>query len=271
LAEYKAVSDHTEIPEVTMDDVATAAGINKLNNIPNYAWAASDLAQQKSQDAFVPLIDQLTNRAIYIMKRLTDITQKVLEGRRKKWLEDMNHSHISYASNSHFDSVEDLDKYPYFTYHVKDLYNKFVDITAKLCKEKCMDEFYSTRTIYWDLTSEYADRAMPLERNDLDDTKAAVVHLSTELFNELRDRITKNVLLKFYNFFLVPMQSELWNEIQGKVNCLGDASLEQIFEVTSTKDKLRETTKQSQEELARLTEKDKQFMQFASSFSKRVD
>src|SRR5690348_9649423 len=41
LAEYRAVSEHTEISEVTMDDVATAAGINKLNNIPNYSWAVS--------------------------------------------------------------------------------------------------------------------------------------------------------------------------------------------------------------------------------------
>lgn len=44
LAEYRAVADHTEIAEVTMDDVATATGINKLNNIPNYAWAVSLLS-----------------------------------------------------------------------------------------------------------------------------------------------------------------------------------------------------------------------------------
>jgi len=231
-----------------------------LNNIPNYAWAASDLAQQKSQDAFVPLIDVLTGRAIYIMRRLTDITEKILEGRKKKWLEDMGQS------------VDDLDRYPYFTYHVKDLYYKFIENTSKICKEKCMDEFYSTRTIYWELTSEYADRAMPLERNEFDESKTAVVvHLATELFNELRDRITKNVMLKFYNFFLVPMQNELWNEIQGKVNCLADTSLEQIFEVTSTKAKLSETSKQLTEELAKLGEKDKQFMQYAASFSRRVD
>jgi len=272
LTEYKEVANHTEIPEVTMDDVATAAGINKLNNIPNYAWAASDLAQQKSQDAFVPLIDQLTNRAVYIMKRLTDISQKILEGRRKKWLEEMGgQRNFSTLASNQFDSVDDFERYPYFTYHVKDLYNKFIDNTAKLCKEKCMDEFYSTRTIYWDLTSEYADRSMPLDRNDSEDTKAAVVHLSVELFNELRDRITKNVLLKFYNFFLVPMQTDLFNEIQGKVNCLGDSALEQIFEVSSTKDKLKETISVLTNDLNKLAEKDKQFMQFASSFSKRVD
>ena len=58
LAEFKSVADHLKLPEVSMDDIATAAGINKMNNIPNYAWAASDLAQQKSQEEFVPLIEQ---------------------------------------------------------------------------------------------------------------------------------------------------------------------------------------------------------------------
>lgn len=124
------------------------------------------------------------------MKRLTDIAEKILESRKKKWTAG--------------GSTDDIDRYPYFTYHVKDLYFKFVDNTAKVCKEKCMDEFYSTRTILWDFT-EFADKNMPVERNDGEDTKNAVVNLSTELFNSLRDRITKNVLLKFYNFFLVPM------------------------------------------------------------------
>jgi len=167
-------------------------------------------------------------------------------------------------------AVDDTDRYPYFTYHVKDLYFKFVELTAKICKEKCMDEFYSTRTIYWDLTSDYADRNLPLERNDNEDVKTAVVNLSTDLFNELRDRITKNVLLKFYNFFLVPMQNGLWNEIQSKVNCLSDSSLEQIFEVGTTKDKLREATKTWEDELVKASEQDKQFMQYAGSFSRRV-
>ena len=195
------------------------------------------MAQQKSQDAFIPLIEQLTNRAVYVMKRLTDISEKVLESRKKKWVEDL-HSEANGpvgGSSLFTHSVEDIDRYPYFTYHVKELFFKFIDATAKISKEKCMDEFYSTRTIYWDLTSEYvfenrlvidswrshqrplssssssssisryADRSLPLERNDQEDTKSAVVNLATDLFNELRDRITKNVLLKFYNFFLVPM------------------------------------------------------------------
>jgi len=269
LAEYKAVSDHTEISEITMDDVATSAGINKLNNIPNYAWAASDLAQQKTQDTFIPLIEQLSRRAIYVMKRLMDIAEKMLEnGSNSKSLENIDRDSHHFRVGNAFS--KDIDRFPYFTYHVKDLYGKFVDTTAKMCKEKCMDEFYNTRTIYWDITSEYTDRNLPLERNDQEDTRVAVVKLTTDLFNQLRDRISKNVLLKFYNFFLVPMQHELWTEIQGKVNSLEDSSLEQIFEVSSTKDMLKSSIKELEEELLKCVENDKQFMQYAASFSKRI-
>jgi len=134
-----------------------------------------------------------------------------------------------------------------------------------------MDEFYSTRTIYWELTSDKPDRNLPLERTDIDDTKTAVVELATHIFNELRDRITKNVLLKFYNFFLVPMQGELWTEIQGKVGTLSDSALEQIFEVSSTREKLNQQIRALEEDLKQAGEQDKLFMEYAGSFSKRVE
>jgi len=44
-----------------------------------------------------------------------------------------------------------------------------------------------------------------MDRTDADETKKAVDNLASQLFTRLRDRITKNVLLKFYNFLLVPM------------------------------------------------------------------
>lgn len=73
------------------------------------------------------------------MKRLTDISEKMLVNKKNGFEE-------SFISN--------VEQFPYFTYHVKDVYFKFIENTAKICKEKCMDEFYCTRTIYWDLTSE---------------------------------------------------------------------------------------------------------------------
>jgi len=253
LAEFKSVAEHTQISEVTMDDVATAAGINKLNNIPNYAWAASDLAQQKSFDSFLPLIDQLTSRAVFIMKRLTDISEKIIESRNK--------SHQTGHTR-----VDDISNYPFFTYHIKDLYFKFVDNVAKKCREKCLDEFYSTRTIYWDLT-ENSDKPMPLERNSQEDTKAAVVTLATDLFNSIRDRLTKNVVLKFYNFFLVPMQHDLATEIQSKMTALKEEELTKIFETNTIKQKLNDEAKKIEDELKTVSENEKLFEEYANSFT----
>lgn len=136
LAEFRYIVESTKLPKVTLDDVATSAGLNKLNNVPNYVWSASDIAQQRSREALGTLIEQLTKRAVYIMKRLTNVVEKILENRKK-----INKT-----------PLDDFDRYPYFVYHVKDLYNEFVDQTAERVKEKCLDEFYCTATIYWELT-----------------------------------------------------------------------------------------------------------------------
>jgi hypothetical protein len=259
LAEFKAVADHQKLPEVSMDDIATAAGINKLNNIPNYAWAASDLAQQKSHEELLPLIEQTTRRAVYILKRLTDIADRMLEARkRSKWENTVQPV-----------DVNNIDMYPFFTYHVKDLFSKFVEKVATQMLSKCLDEFYSTRTIFWEYT-EYADRNLPLDRSDAEETKKAVDSLARELFTRLRERITKNILLKFYNFLLVPMQTELWSEIQGRISTLSDEQLDQIFEVNATKSKLKEDEKALRQLIEHYSQQEELFLEASTHFSHPV-
>ncbi|PRP78525.1 hypothetical protein PROFUN_13582 [Planoprotostelium fungivorum] len=264
LSEFKGVAEHIQISAFSVNDVATAAGINKLNNIPNYHWAASDLAQQKSQESFLPLIEQLTIRAVYIMKRLAAIVRAVLDARRKKA------SGPDGYENPASSLVEDADHYRYFTNHVEELYFNFIESTAKQCKEKALDEFYSTRTIYWESTVEFGDRGLPLDRNGTDDTRNSVENLATELFLRLKERITKNVLLKFYNFFLVPIQSELWGDIQGKVNTLGDTEFEQVFELNDTKAKLSAEIKRLESITARATEQESEFVKHVDVLTHEV-
>jgi hypothetical protein len=256
LSEFKAVCDHTEISDVSMDDVATAAGINKLNNVPNYAWAAADLAQHQSEDALLPLIEQLTNRVVYVFKRLHSIGEKVMDSKKKKWPSDHT-------------NVENVDLYPYFTSHVKDVYFKFIDATAKYCLEKCHDEFYSSKTIFWELT-EFMEKDKKLPTDGSDGTKQAVSRLASDLFKSIRDRITKNVMLKFYNFFLVPMQSELWNEIHKKVMTLDDSALDQYFQANPTKDKLKQDQGNLEALLKKTSDQEAQFLDAARQFSHPV-
>lgn len=83
MAEFKGVADHTKIDEVTIHDIATASGPNRLTTPANYAWTASDIAQKKTQAVLLPLVDQLFKRAVYILKRLVDIVDKMVENKRK--------------------------------------------------------------------------------------------------------------------------------------------------------------------------------------------
>ncbi|EGC34991.1 hypothetical protein DICPUDRAFT_34090 [Dictyostelium purpureum] len=259
MAEFKAVCDNSKISEVKMDDIATASGINKLNNIPDYAWAASDLTSLISRDTFVPLIEQLCERAMYIMKRLTDIADKVIDSRKK--------SRVGFNGRLSSNNVDmdNIDQYPFFTHHVKNLYYDFVHRASKGCKEKCMDEFYSSRTIYWELT-EHPDSSLPSIRSDHHETKTAVCQLATKLFDSIRQRITKNVLLKLYNFFLVPMQTDLWNEIQAQITCLTNEQLEQLFEVQATREQLKDEEKKQQQILEKYSQIDELFLKSASQF-----
>lgn len=82
LAEFRAVVTHADLGNVSFDEIASSAGLNRLNNVPNFGWAASDLASAKTRDAFVPLIDQLTARVVYIVKRLATLADTLVEAER---------------------------------------------------------------------------------------------------------------------------------------------------------------------------------------------
>jgi len=103
------------------------------------------MAQKKSM-VLAPLIEQLFKRAVYILKRLVDIvgvtmdlhlgTNKALEG---------------LALPEGAGVCIRMTKFPFFMQRLKDFYFQYVDSAAKVCKEKCMEELYSTQIIYWDL------------------------------------------------------------------------------------------------------------------------
>ncbi len=266
LAEFKAVVEHLSIPELSLDDVATSSGINRLNNLPNYTYAACDIATQKVREALATLIEQLGKRAVYIMKRLVSVAQKVFENRKKSRSIALDGVVMSQEEE------EDFDSFPFFTYHVKDLYNEFVDQTAERVREKCMDEFYCTQTVYFEF-NEMASLSKDFQNMDaLDVTdgnalRDAVSKLAKKVFDDLKKRICKNVMLKFYNFFIVPLETNLWNELQGTITILSDSALNEIFQTSTVKEKLAEDEKQLQQQSQRLTAQEQEFLKVSTTFS----
>jgi len=106
-----------------------------------------------------------------------------------------------------------VDDFPFYTHHVKDLYNTFIDTIAEECREKCNDEFYCTRLIYWEnknvlpaQKSKGSDKATDMSSvaatTEIRDT---VAQLAANIFRNIKERVTRNVLLKCHNYFIVPM------------------------------------------------------------------
>lgn len=279
LSEFKSVADHTKIDEVTLHDIATAAGPNRLTTPSNYAWTASDISQKKTQSALLPLVDQLFKRAIYVLKRLVDIVDRMMENKRKAALRrvgsNANSVPMSTLGRKAADQIGaaiNIDDYPYFTHSVKEMYFKFVDQTATECKSKCMDEFYCTRLIYWELQQDGVDLSKynHASGKDREAIRQAVMTLASKLFDDIKARITKNVLLKCYNFFLIPMQTDLWGEVQSKITTLTDQMLEESFEVTVTKAKLKEDEKHLKDVLEKFKQQEDVFRDAANVFSRPI-
>lgn len=294
LSEFRAVANTITVGDISPSEVATAAGPTRISNASNLAWAASDLAQKRLQRALMPLVDHLYRRATFVLSRLADIVQDLLEAESRAQAKAMEQAAAATASfggggaSSGFGGFSGfggvgggnssmsfgnttgggfgvasvlqaqmiaVEEYPYFVQHIKAQYRDFVNRTAKACAAKCLDEFYCTRIIYWDINSR--KEPLPDVGSANEEEAAAVVSdFAAKLFQELRERVVENVLLKCHNFFLVPMQTDLWGDIQGRVTQLDDQSISEMFQVTATRDKFKKKEERLRQEVKKLQEQE---------------
>ena len=228
LSSFGEVIAGLEIKDSSSDVMSTAAGINRLNNVPNYAWAACEIASQEARKHLVPLVKQLSKRAQYVIERLPSIARQIMDNRRAtKW------------SASPALLATDVEQYPYFAFAVLDLFRSLVVDTIRECEKLCLNEFLDTRTVYWYLAEDKQGK-LPIDRFAGESAQQAVATLAAEVFATLRDRISENVQIKFFNFLLVPLQTQLVASVQERTNILSDEDLESKFEVAATKTKLAE-------------------------------
>eukprot|EP01112_Ceratiomyxa_fruticulosa_P015981 TRINITY_DN4787_c0_g1_i1.p1 TRINITY_DN4787_c0_g1~~TRINITY_DN4787_c0_g1_i1.p1 ORF type:complete len:740 (-),score=173.13 TRINITY_DN4787_c0_g1_i1:40-2259(-) len=294
LAEFKLVAEHTIIESVTPHDIAAAAGPTRLASNPaGLAWTASDIVQKKLVSALMPLVEQLFRRSLYVLKRLVDIVDKMMDNKRKANLRRTAQSGPGNpmgamgagASSNNLNSASlngqnqiNIEDYPYFTHSVKEMYYRFVDQISTTCKAKCMDEFYCSRLLYWEVT-QMSDKSGDLRRllnanlgnssgPDNQEAVCKTVHqLANYIFEDVKQRITRNILLKCYNFFLLPMQNALWGEVQGKITILSDQMLEELFEVSVTREKLKDDQRSLQQIMSQFQDQEQSFLEAANSFS----
>lgn len=269
LAEFKEIALNVFIKESSVDEIATSSGPTKLNNISSLTWASSDLARIAINNLFTPLLDQLVKRATFIMKRLSDIAIKMMMAtyKKNKARQSSGQSRTGTLRNT---QQADLDfspeEFPYYTHYVKDLYHDIVLRIAEECLEKCIDEFGCTKLIYWEVGAKIKE-----SKKDKDmDPKDLVNKLTESIFNTIKTRLTRNLLLKCHNYFLVPMQSPLWGEIQSKISVISDDRLQELFEIDSTKHRLQDDEKNLQQILEKFGRQEELFQSASHGFSHPV-
>jgi len=98
--------------------------------------------------------------------------------------------------------------------------------------------------------------------------KQDVTNLATEIFTITRDRISKNVSLKIYNYLYVTLQTKLFAELQGSITTMSDKELSDLFEIATTTEKLNQQLSNLELITNRYTEQEKTFKAVTSTFSK---
>jgi len=185
---------------------------NDINSMPPiqdklFLTTACESVGSKTEEILVPLIDQLIERTSFIMKRIPTIADVILMGKESK------HNRLQL----------DIDPKLFLPVagHLKDLFNSYVDKIAKSCRSQCMEEFYSTKTLVWDIS----------QKVTLEGTHRSEKEVFSDIFLSITERIASNVIRKIYNFFLVPfMNVDLWKEIQTHYFTIDKFTLDEILE-----------------------------------------
>jgi len=151
----------------------------------------------------------------------------------------------------------------YFVGVCRDLFHDYIDKTAQLCLEKCMDEIDCTQLIYWETTAEQLSDMRSETKGE-----SPVIPLSKHIFEEMRTTIHTNIILKAHNYFLFVMPRDLSGEILKEVSSFDDKLVEDMFELQKSKETLRDEEEVEKLNLNNLTQKETELRDLTSQFTR---
>lgn len=254
LAQFRAAAEKAAcLEEIADDEVATALGASRADAAPDIAWAAADIAQAKAKAALAPLVEQLVERAKYLLRRIVDIAGRLPNG---GWGEKPE------------------DEFPPFATQVKDAYYAVVDAAAAKCLEICTREFYGTTLIHWDLTANHT-KALDKARKGLAATgsgnmaavAAAVKSLAKMMFGEIKARVVDNVVLHCYDRMLVEVGNGMLISVQTMIARLSDKELAELLEMDVVRENIASSLESYQSAMKGYVAQEEAFAKAAELFS----
>ena len=186
---FKNIVQQPVISTIDSNDIEEAATLSLQINQFEIIKISSQIAKRRSEIVYRPLINHLCNRAQLIMTRLSDIAFNILETRRTSRITSRNIG----------DLLVKIKGFTYFQGVCKDIYQNYIDSISHLCLEKMNDELQCSELLYWDSGDQL------LQLNKQNDTTTTILTVSGQIFDDLQDTLTTNILLKAHHYFLVVM------------------------------------------------------------------
>ncbi len=259
LAEFKFAIKQVNFGQVTLDDIGNAQGIREFND---HAWVSSDLVRRFAKIVFAPMLDTLFLRLEYVIKRLAEIADSIVEDKAEN---PQAQPVVSYGFQAQPVAQISMREFPLFKFHVKTLFFDFAERTLELTRERCEEELANTYLIdlqHGDnpLTSAKAKARDPAKYRE------EVLAITKNAFDSLRARIGQSITMRCYEFVLGAIETSS-GEIERHLSKIDDAKLKDFFEVETNKVRFQNISRQLEEQLKNFTEDEIKLSQGTSHFS----
>eukprot|EP01097_Dermamoeba_algensis_P006154 TRINITY_DN3872_c0_g1_i1.p1 TRINITY_DN3872_c0_g1~~TRINITY_DN3872_c0_g1_i1.p1 ORF type:complete len:852 (-),score=275.34 TRINITY_DN3872_c0_g1_i1:101-2656(-) len=252
ICEFQLVAQKTKPSPVKTQEIAVSYSPRM-----NILWAAIDIAGKKLKESFIPLIKYLHKRAFHIFSRLVDIADHnnllaIHLKKNSRAIDNQNSSRYTKSPSltpfnptdnrpqGKLDLLLDYNEwkntqiYPFLNHKAREMYIEFLKNNKNASYQACMEEFYSTHTIYWDMVNfPTKPDLFQLASSDSQNPERAIHQLTAQIFDELKMRITTNVVINLYNFALNPIKLGYWQPITEGLSSWSDEYLDSLFEVDS--------------------------------------
>jgi len=173
----------------------------------NFFFHACELCKDRAEDTIIVLIDQLHERLLSVFNRLPGLIETIIK-----------------KENEHKFPL-DVKYFRRLCVYLRTLVTAYADKLIVSSKKHCMDEFYPTKTIMYEVLNVVDENEAPILRF------AEERDMVQEIFKRMRTRIAKNVIRKVHNFFLAPIiDNELWLELQSTISTLDSSAISEVLD-----------------------------------------
>ncbi|PRP80592.1 hypothetical protein PROFUN_12354 [Planoprotostelium fungivorum] len=245
---FRRIVNLPEVSNVSDDDIIAAMG--NLNDHGNFSDSleTSTKIVQMHLEVLDPLISQLVDRAMYVVKRLADISFDVISNQSKK-MESSSRKLYGFSL---------INGFSQFQGNLRDIFYEYVDEIGKNFRGKCRDEMAGTRVLV------HRFQSIPVEGEKFH----LIQSLCAQLMHETKQYLLRNILLKAHRLFVSQFQQNVNSEIMKNVAQFSDSLLDEMFDLKATRENVNKRLQKQERDAMHLEERENELRDLISRFGR---